>query len=176
MLSEEKQETFTRLWTEAQPTVSHYLLSLVRDPATAKDLLQKTALVLLRKFPEYDPEQRFLPWALGVAKFELLAHRRDEARSRIVFDSELLDRYTERWSELAPRQSDETVVLQTCLAKLPDRLRKVVRLRYYENRKSGEIAKALGLTAGNVRVTLQRIREQLRLCVERELGSEGGSA
>lgn len=175
MLSEEDQETFTRLWTEAQPTVSHYLLSLVREPATAKDLLQKTALVLLRKFSDYDRDQPFLPWAMGVAKFELLGHRRDEARNRVLFDSELLDRYTERWSELAPQQTDETAALQHCLGKLPKRLRRVIRLRYFEDRNSGEIAKALDLTAGNVRVTLQRTREQLRQCVERELRVGGGS-
>lgn len=176
MLSEEDQETFTRLWTEAQPTVSHYLLSLVRDATMAKDLLQSTALVLLRKFSDYDRDQPFLPWALGVAKFEVLGHRRDAARNRIVFDSELLDRYTERWADLAPEQSDESDALQSCLKKLPNRLRKLVRLRYFEERNSAEIAKALGLSAGNVRVTLQRTREQLRLCVERKLGIEGGRA
>lgn len=176
MLSKEDQETFTRLWTEAQPTVSHYFISLVREPATSKDLLQKTALVLLRKFSEYDRDQPFLPWAMGVAKFELLGHRRDEARNRVMFDSDLLDRYTERWSELAPRHSDEAAALQTCLAKLPKRLRNVVRLRYFDDCNSKEIAKALDLTAGNVRVTLQRTREQLRQCIERELAKEGGPA
>lgn len=176
MLSEEDQETFTRLWTEAQPTVSHYLMSLVRDSATVKDLLQNTALVLLRKFSDYDRDKPFLPWAMGVAKFELLGHRRDAARSRVMFDSDLLDRYTERWSELAPRHSDEAEALQTCLTKLPDRLRKVVKLRYFEECNSKEIAEALEMKAGNVRVTLQRTREQLRECVERELGREGGLA
>jgi len=175
MLSKEDQESFTRLWTEAQPTVSHYLLSLVRDSTTVKDLLQKTALVLLRKFDDYDRDQPFLPWAMGVAKYELLGHRRDEARSRVMFDSELLDRYTERWSELAPRHSDEAAALQNCLAKLPKRLRKVLRLRYYEEKNSREIADALDLTAGNVRVTLQRTREQLRQCIEHELRKEGGA-
>ncbi len=175
MFSEEDQETFTRLWTAAQPTVSHYLLSLVRDSTTVKDLLQSTALVLLRKFDDYDRAQPFLPWAMGVAKFELLGHRRDEARSRVMFDSDLLDAYTEKWSELAPQHSDESAALQTCLAKLPKRLSKVIRLRYFEGHHSGEIAEALGLTAGNVRVTLQRSREQLRQCVERELRLEGGS-
>ncbi|MDF1753389.1 MAG: sigma-70 family RNA polymerase sigma factor [Verrucomicrobiales bacterium] len=175
MLSEEDQQTFTRLWTEAQPSVSHYLMSLVRDSATAKDLLQNTALVLLRKFSEYDRDKPFLPWALGVAKFELLGHRRDQARSRVMFDSEMLDRYTEKWSELAPVESDDSAALQTCLAKLPERLRKVVRLRYFDDLNSGEIAKALGMNAGSVRVSLQRTRDQLRKCVERELGMEGGT-
>ena len=175
MLSEEDQETFTRLWTEAQPTVSHYLQSLVRDSAVAKVLLQSTALVLLRKFDDYDRDQPFLPWAMGVAKFELLGHRRDEARSRVMFDSDLLDRYTEKWAELAPQHSDEAEALQTCLTKLPERLRKVIRLRYFEDQNSGEISEALSLSAGNVRVTLQRTREQLRQCVERELRLQGGS-
>ncbi len=176
MLSKEDQETFTRLWTETQPTVSHYLLSLVRDSTIAKDLLQSTALVLLRKFDDYDRDEPFLPWAMGVAKFEVLGHRRDTARNRVIFDSEMLDRYTGRWSEMATEQSDETTALQDCLKKLPERLRHLVRLRYYEEQNSKEISKALDLTAGNVRVTLQRTREQLRQCVEQSLGTEGGRA
>jgi len=176
MLSEKDQETFTRLWTEAQPVVSQYLLSLVRDPATVKGLIQSTAMVLLRKFSDYERDRPFLSRAMRVAKFELPGHRRDEARSRVTFDSELLERYIEKWSELAPRYSNQAAAQQTCLGKLPKRLRTVIRLRYFEDQNSGEIAEALSLGAGNVRVTLQRTREQLRQCVERELRLEGGSA
>ncbi|MCB1123497.1 MAG: hypothetical protein KJT03_18230, partial [Verrucomicrobiae bacterium] len=107
MLNESDQEKFTLLWTEAQPSVSHFILSVIKDASVAKDLLQATALVLLRKFEEYEASRPFLPWALGVAKFQILSHRRDAARGRITFDSELLDQYTETWAELSPKFSRE---------------------------------------------------------------------
>ncbi|MEM7600349.1 MAG: sigma-70 family RNA polymerase sigma factor [Verrucomicrobiota bacterium] len=176
MSSTDPHERFTQLWTEAQPSVSHYIHSLVRDPAAAKDVLQATALVLLRKFGEFDLSRDFLPWALGVAKFEVLAHRRDHAREVVSFDSDLLDQLTTSWAEVATEISDEAAALQGCVGKLPDRAKRIIRMRYVDELNSKEIAAQLGRKPGNVRVMLQRIREQLRNCVEMEMGAERGTA
>ena len=49
----------------------------------------------------------------------------------------------------------------------------MVRLRYYDELTAEEIARQIGGTGAAVRVTLQRIRQQLRECVERQLRAEG---
>jgi DNA-directed RNA polymerase specialized sigma24 family protein len=49
----------------------------------------------------------------------------------------------------------------------------MLRLRYFEELNSEEIARRLGSKSAAVRVTLQRIREQLRACVEQQLRTEG---
>lgn len=54
MISEQEQERFMRLWTDAQPAVVNYLHAMVRDPAMAKDLVRETAMVLFRRFGDYD--------------------------------------------------------------------------------------------------------------------------
>jgi DNA-directed RNA polymerase specialized sigma24 family protein len=54
MLNQQDQESFMRLWTSVQPAVANYVHALVRDHGVAEDVLQETALVLFRKFPEYD--------------------------------------------------------------------------------------------------------------------------
>ncbi|MDP3229189.1 MAG: sigma-70 family RNA polymerase sigma factor [Acidovorax sp.] len=175
MLDDLQQKRFTRLWTDAQPAVAGYVHAIVRDPAAAKDLVQETALVLLRKFSEYDERRPFLPWALGVAKFQILGYRRDAARCLVTFDAELFEQFTESWGEVAPTISDQAAALQTCLDKLAQHARRVVQLRYFEALDSTQIAERLGSSAGAVRVLLQRVREQLRLCVERQLRMEGGA-
>jgi DNA-directed RNA polymerase specialized sigma24 family protein len=45
----------------------------------------------------------------------------------------------------------------------------VVRLRYFDDLTSDQIAAKTGGSGAVTRVTLQRIREQLRDCVERHL-------
>ena len=175
MVEKGEHERFTELWTEVQPVVSHFIHAIVRDSAAAKDVLQSTALTLLRKFSDYDPKRRFLPWAMTIAKFEVLAHRRDHARSLVRFDSELIEQLTESWAEFAPAISEEAAALQVCVGKLPERARNVVRLRYVEDLNSVQIAARLDREPGNVRVMLQRIREQLRDCVRRQLKVEGGA-
>lgn len=173
MLSNDQHECFTRLWTEVQPSVSGYIHAVVRDPAAAKDIVQETALALLRKFVEWDPAREFLPWALGMAKYAILAHRRDSARCRVMFDDEVLHAITETWSTVATEISDEQAALHTCLDKLAPHARDVVRLRYEEDLDASRIAQKLHSTAGAVRVALMRIREQLRLCVQNQLSLEG---
>ena len=51
-MDEDRQIRFTKLWTEAQPAVADYVQAVVRDSHAAKDIVQNTAIVLLRKFDE----------------------------------------------------------------------------------------------------------------------------
>ena len=175
MLSEQQQERFTQLWTEAQPFVGQYLASLLSDQIAVKDALQNTALTLLRKFGDYNENRPFLPWALGMAKYEYLGQKRDAARSKIVCNTDFLDRYTQVWSEAAPRLSTEASALKDCVTKLPERQREIVRLRYFEDLNAVEIAPRMTLTSANVRAILKRTRDALRRCVEERLRLEGSS-
>lgn len=175
MLDNDQQIRFTRLWTAAQPTVSQFVASLVRDQWAVRDIVQNTSLALLNKFSDYDDARPFLAWALGVAKFEILGYRRDFARSRIVSDSDLLERYAQTWAELAPRLSEEANALQHCVGELKGRPRQVIELSYAQDQSSEAIGHKLNLTATNVRTILKRTREILKRCVERQLALQGGS-
>jgi RNA polymerase sigma-70 factor (ECF subfamily) len=172
MLSEVEQERFLRLWAEAQPAVAAFVHALVRDSTAAKDVLQETALVLFRRFGDYDGGRPFLAWALGVAKFQVLGFQRDEARSLVTFDTELFNRFTEAWAEQAPATSEQSAALEVCLERMGARPRQLLRWRYSEDLKSEEIARRLGTQAAAVRVALQRLREKLRLCVEKQMRVE----
>ena len=172
MINDQEQERFMRLWTDAQPAVVHYLHAMVRDPVAAKDLVQETALVLFRRFGEYDGQRPFLAWALGVAKLKVLGLQRDEARSFVTFDTELFEQFTDVWADLAPKASERSAALEVCLERLPARPRQMVRLRYFDEMNSEEIAQRLGAKSAAVRVALQRIREQLRVCIEQQMRLE----
>ncbi len=173
MLNEQDQLRFMRLWTAAQPAVSGFVRALVRDWSVADEVLQETSLVLFRRFDEYDEQRPFVAWALGIAKFQVLSLNRDAARSRVSFDIDLLARFTETWAELAPRASDRSLYLQDCIERLAARARQMVRLRYYDDLTAEEISRQIGGTGAAVRVALQRIRQQLRVCVERQFRAEG---
>jgi RNA polymerase sigma-70 factor, ECF subfamily len=175
MLDAGDQNSFIQHWTSAQPAVAGYIRAVVRDSATAKDLLQETAMVLFRKFAQYDGERPFLGWALGVAKFQVLGHRRDEARSFLTFEPDLLDRFTLEWAAFEPEVDERAGALEECLDQLKGRAREVVRMRYFEDLTAEEIAKRAGTNGSAVRVMLQRIREQLRACISDRMRAEGGT-
>lgn len=176
MLSEQDQERFLRLWGAAQPAVAGYIASVVRDSAAAKDVLQETSLVLFRKFAEYDEQRPFLGWALGVAKLQVLGYRRDAARDLLRFDQALLDQFTDSWAQAAPGSYDAAGMLEACLGKLESRARQLVQWRYFEELTAEEIARRSASTGAGVRVFLQRIRAQLRACIEKQMQLERGGA
>lgn len=176
MLDNEQQIRFTQLWTEAQPAVASYVRAVVRDAHVAKDIIQETALVLLRKFEQWDSSREFLPWALGFAKFELLAHRRDAGRSRLMFDDTLLTAITDAWPGAVAEIDGEQSALQECLETLAPKAREIVRLRYFDELGMPQVADRIGTTAGAARIAMMRIRRQLEDCVRRRLQSTGGQS
>ena len=166
-------ESFMRYWTQAQPVVAGYVSSMLRDPHEAEDLLQEVAVVLLRKFGEYDPTRSFVAWAMGIAKFEILSSRRSHARSFLTFNAELMDTVADVYDEMSPELESRCGALRKCLRKVKGRAKKIVRLRYEESLKPAAIAEMLSMAAGAVRVQLSRVRASLGACVERALTVEG---
>jgi len=173
MLTEDQQIQFTRLWTETQSTVNHYVASLIHDQSLIRDILQNISLTLLRKFSEYDDSRPFLPWALGVARFEILAQQRDTARKRMICDTEFLEQYTQVWAETETQISDEASALRYCVGQLEGRPQSIIQRRYSDGLTSEIIAKQLSITAANVRTILKRTRDVLKKCVERRLRFQG---
>jgi RNA polymerase sigma-70 factor (ECF subfamily) len=171
-----QHELFTRHWTQAQPTVAAYINSMVPDFQQAEDLLQNVAVVLLRKFPEYDPSRPFVAWALGISRNEILSTRRSFARSFLSFHPDLLEGVAAAYEEMSPQLKARAAALQDCIENVKGHARKVLRLRYQEALAPRDIAGRLGLEPGNVRVILSRVRAALQECVERRLSAEGGPA
>ena len=165
-------ERFTFLWTGAQQVVASYIASLLRNGHETDDVLQEVALVLLRKFSEYDERRPFVAWALGVAKLEILAVRRRHARSLVSAQSDLLESVTAAYAELAPELDRRGLLLRDCLRSLEGRAAELIRLRYEESLKPGEIARRLGVAGTAVRMALSRTRAFLRDCVEKRLKQE----
>jgi RNA polymerase sigma-70 factor, ECF subfamily len=175
-LSTVNQERFTPCWTQAQPAVARYISSLVPGFQEAEDALQNVAVVLLRKFSVYDPQQPFIAWALGIARYEVLNHRRGFARNRLLFTPELAEQASHVYQELLPELDERHRALRECLSGIGERTAEVLRLRYQESLEPKDIAPRIGMTSGAIRVMLNRVRGILHGCIERRLALRGEGA
>jgi RNA polymerase sigma-70 factor, ECF subfamily len=161
-------EKLARQWTEAQPVVGAYILSLIPDFHQAEDVLQQVAVLLVREYEKYDPARPFLPWALGIARNMVLKSRRDVARSSEHFLGELLmDQIQAAFQEPNDNWGAVRKALYLCLGKQPRKVLELLRWRYAYDLKPGEAALKMGITAGAARVMLHRAREVLRRCIQR---------
>ena len=165
----DNHEQFTRRWTEAQPVVAGYINAVVPDFQEAEDLLQDVAVILLRKFPEYDAQRPFVAWAIGMAKREVLMARRSHARGLLCYQADLLERVSEAFEELAPELEERARALRECLRTVRGRAGELLLLRYEESLKPNAIAARVGMAVVAVRVMLSRTRAALRECIERKL-------
>ena len=59
-------------------------------------------------------------------------------------------------------------ILMEAIRRLPERERTIVELTYFYRKTSAEVAQKLHMTAGNVRVTLNRSLKKLRLYLEED--------
>lgn len=160
------------LWTAAQPVVAGFIASMVRDHHAAEDLLQKTASALVAKFDEYEADRPFVPWAIGVARFEVLNHLRRTQRDPHRFATETLDAVADAYSEIRDDLGERKSALTACMDELPERSRLLMTLRYVEGLTPAQIAQRVDMNPNQARVTLHRIRGTLRTCIEKRTAGE----
>ena len=170
---DEKTRQAARHWTLAQPAVSAFVRSVVRDSGDCDDVLQEIAVAVIESFDRYDPTRSFTGWAIGVARNQVGLYLRRRGRSRLVFDPETVNRLAIAFGEVAqPQQARKLDFLQDCLQGLEGRARRLCDLRYHEDLKPAAIAERVGMTANSVAKALQRIRDVLRECIERKSAAE----
>ncbi len=170
---DEKSRQATRLWTLAQPKVSAYVTSVVRDFKDRDDVLQDIAVAVIDSFDTYDPGRSFDAWALGVARNQIGGYLRRRQRYRQLFDETTREHIEAAFSALPPEDSRNLGYLQDCLRLLDDRSRQLCQLRYESDLKPAAISDTMEMTGTAVRKSLQRIRESLRKCVDSKSVAEG---
>ena len=170
---DEKYQQAIRYWTLAQPFISAYVASVVRDFRDRDDVLQAIAVAVLESFSTYDPARPFIGWASGIARNQIGTYLRERRRNRLVFDDETVEQLAVAFEQIEPAQTRSLDHLQECLSKLEGRARQMCQLRYESDLKPAAIADLMGMTANTVAKALQRIRDQLRQCIERRASIDG---
>lgn len=131
-------------------------LMLVGDQATAEDVVQEAFLGLYRSWSRVDDPDH----ALGYLRAAVLNGARSVHRSRRRSHARLLRSVQHTppvWSaeSAAMERADRRAVL-AAVARLPQRQREVLALRYYLDLSEQEIAGILGIARGTVSSTAAR--------------------
>ncbi|MEM1294566.1 MAG: sigma-70 family RNA polymerase sigma factor [Verrucomicrobiota bacterium] len=172
---DESTRQVTRLWTLAQPRIAAFVTSVLRDFRDRDDLMQEIAVAVFDSFESYDPKRPFEQWALGVARnqFKTYLRKRKRDQERLVFDDETVACVESAFVNEPAEELQKMDFLQECVRELDGRGRQLCEMRYQDELKPASISESLGLPGTAVRKALQRIREQLRQCVERKAAAEG---
>jgi hypothetical protein len=87
-----------------QPRLYGFILKRLADREQTLEVLQRTNLVLCRKASEFQQGSSFAAWAFTVAKFQVMAWRKSEGASCLVFTDTGHTGYRLAGSVLAPAE------------------------------------------------------------------------
>lgn len=162
-------ELFISLFSRNQGRILAFVRALVPDPTQAEDVFQSTSLVLWRSFATFRRDAEFLPWAVGVARHQVLVHWRTKRRDKHVFSEELLLELAAATESGLGEIDRRQRALEACVSGLPPRQQDLIRMFYGENRSAGEIAASWNRTVHAVYKALATLRRALLECVTTRL-------
>lgn len=169
-------EELTLRWTQAQPIVTSYITSVIRDFNNVEDVVQEVAVAIARGYADSDRTRPFVPWALGIARHKVADYQRKHFRSKQVFDSDLLETIEQGHQDIESEAQEMRRALDLCVGRLQERGRMLIQLRYGHSLKPAQIAERVGMTANAVGVVLHRVRKSLSECIRDRLSHERGPA
>lgn len=147
------------------PRVRLYGLRHLRSEAAAADLVQEVLILTLQKLRAgavREPD-RIASFILGTCRQLVVDGRRGATRRERI-----LDAFPAEFSDFTI-ENDETwdsERLRQCLERLPERERAVLIMSFFDDQPADQVGRALGHTAGNVRVIRHRAIDRLRDCLQ----------
>lgn len=162
------QEEFKKKIIPLQSAMQTLAERLLGDVADAEDMVQDVFITLWNKRNELDRVIRLESYCLQSVRtrcIDMIRKRKiDEKRIEeiaAITDEEVFDEVeeTERRSEM----------LHSLLRQLPEKQRKIIEMKYFENCDTKQMETTLNMTSANVYTTLSRTLQTLREKLEKIL-------
>ena len=169
---DDRQARFLAQFLPNQGRLRGFIRSCVWDRARCDDTFQEVSMVLWREFDKYDPTRPFAAWARGVAAKTMLRGAREARHSSLTMSAATVAALESAFARFDASPSGHEEALRHCLQKLPDKSRALLRLRYQESLKLGEIAARTSSNVSAVHKALTRLRDALQKCLQRRVRAE----
>lgn len=161
-----------RLLLANEREIRRYVSALVPSLCEVDEIVQQTAILLWERFDKYDEERPFAPWACGFALNVTKQWMTRRARWSRLLEGGLAEELVMRREELKPEFDARRLQLESCLQKLPEHQRRIVEGYYFQRLDVATLAARGQRSVEAVYKALQRIRQQLRRCIEEAMREE----
>lgn len=161
-------EYYGILMERYEPALMRYLRRLgVHNREDQQDVLQEVFIKAYRNLNSFDQSLKFSSWLYRIAHNEAVSwYRKQSVRpeGHLIDDSEtaLLFTAAELNTDAATRARLNAEELERVLAKLPEKYREVIILRFFEHKEYDEISDILRIPVGTVGTLLHRGKTRLR--------------
>ena len=171
-LDQNDQQAYAELMRLYRDSIYFMLMRMVKNKDDAEDLTLMTFGKAFRYLDKYTPQYAFSTWLYRIALNNSIDFLRVKNNMPQYFEDDLYTNSTtsiiDQSEENLQRTPEDEVIdkqrlqlLRAAVSELPDRYRKVIELRYYEDLAYEEIAERLGLTLSNVKIQILRAKQML---------------
>ncbi|HAH44224.1 sigma-70 family RNA polymerase sigma factor [uncultured Gimesia sp.] len=169
MEQKNQERQFTKLLTAHRRQLYAFIYSLLADHSDAEDVYQRCSMIMWGKFDQFDSNCDFLPWAMGIAFYEVKNFLRVSSRDRHLFSEQLLEQLFDCMSAQKNNHSTQMLSLEKCLKLLRQKDLWLIQQVYWERRKCSAVAEETGMKINALYDRVGRIRSQLKDCVRRRV-------
>jgi RNA polymerase sigma-70 factor (ECF subfamily) len=141
--------------------VYRFVLRIVRNEATAEDLISEVFLDVWRQAEKFEGRSTVSTWMLSIARFKALSALR--RRTEEELDDETAGAIEDQADdpEVALAKKDKGAVLRQCLTRLSTEHREIVDLVYYHEKSVEEVAGIVGIPEATVKTRMFYARKKL---------------
>ena len=134
--------------------VYRFVLRLVRNEATAEDLISEVFLDVWRQAAKFEGRSAVSTWMLSIARFKALSALRRRPEQEL--DSEMAEAIEDHSDdpEVALAKKDKGAVLREALTALSAEHREVIDLVYYHEKSVEEVARITGIPEARVKTRM----------------------
>lgn len=141
--------------------VYRFVLRLVRNEATAEDLISEVFLDIWRQAGRFEGRSAVSTWMLSIARFKALSALRKRPEEEL--DEEMAERIEDHADdpETTLAKKDKGAVLRQCLSALSAEHREIIDLVYYHEKSVEEAAEIVGIPEATVKTRMFYARKKL---------------
>lgn len=151
-----------RLFARTQTRIFRFLMRMVKNQATAEELLNEVFLAVWQNAGRYEGRSEPTTWLLGIAHNKAISALRkktevlgviDEASAELADDGDTPD--------VAAQKHDKSAVMRACMAELSAEHRTILDLVYYQEQSVSEAAQILAIPENTVKTRMFYARKKL---------------
>lgn len=166
-IQEKNCSHFESIYKHFYPRIVSYIYSKIQDAVISEDLAEEVFFRCYKNYDRFDSSKASMStWLFVITKNILKNHYRDKKQNVHIEEIENFDVIEYVDFDEAIYLEEISRIIDCGLKSLNSIQRDIVIMKYYKQMDTKEIAQALDMTTGNVRVVLSRALKKLRINIE----------
>ena len=163
------QKAQTKLINYFWDDVFGFILKKVQDKVTADELTVVVFTKVLAKLDLYDENFEFKTWILTIAQNSVIDYWRKKSKKETLTENlaEVKNEFEKSPEELLISKQQQQHIVST-IASMDAQYRKIIELRFFEEKSIKEIAETLNISVANTKVRIMRAKKILAELLKNE--------